>query len=83
MGPVSEEVRPYIDFYRTRRELFRDADVVADLAVLRSFPSQVFAGGKNPKLTAEVEQLCIKQRIPFQTVHEHQLADLQRYRALL
>jgi len=81
--PVSKEILPYINFYKTRRTLFREANVIADVAILRSFPSQVFADPANAQLTAKVEQLCIDERIPFQTVHEHQLSDLHQYRSLV
>jgi hypothetical protein len=39
--PMSAALAPFIKFYRARRDLLREAEVVADVAVLRSFPSQV------------------------------------------
>jgi hypothetical protein len=80
--PVSEEVIPYIDFYRSRRTLFREAEVIADVAVLRSYPSQVFADPSYAQLTSRAEQVCINKQIPFQIVHAHQLTNLDRYRVL-
>ena len=77
-----EEVLPYIRFYKTRRELFRDAQVTADVAVLRSYPSQVFSDDINAGLTSQVEQYCVNNRIPFQIVYDSQLDQLQRYRVL-
>lgn len=86
-GPAVEHeikyVIPYINFYKTRRELFRDASVLADVAVLRSYPSQVFADDKNAQLTASVEQYCLHQRLPFQIVHDTQLGNLDGYRVLV
>ncbi len=81
--PVSPLLEPYIRFFHKRRDLLAGADVVADAAVLRSFPSQVFGGSKHFGLTARVEDLLIENRSCFQIIYEHQLADLKRYRALV
>jgi len=79
---MSPEVAPFIRFFHRRRELLRDAEVVADVAVLRSFPSQVFGDPKLARLTHELEQVLIESRCPFQIIYEHQLAGLKPYRAL-
>ena len=81
--PMSEKLRPYVRFFREHRDLLRDADVVADVAVLRSFPSQVFAEAKHGRLTSRVEDMLIMFRVPFQILYDHQLADLGRYRTLV
>jgi hypothetical protein len=57
--------------------------VIADVAVLRSFPSQVFADRRRAQLTAKVEDLLIGDRACFQIIHDHQLDRLPRYRALI
>lgn len=82
-APVSKDLAPFIRFFHTRRDLFRNATVVADIAVLRSFPSQVFADPKHARLTARVEQTLIENRMPFQIIYDHQLNDLKRYRCLV
>ncbi len=82
-NPMSPEIKPFIRFFNQRRDLFREADVVADVAVLRSFPSQVFADPKYHSLTARVEQALIENRACFQIIHDHQLGDPKRYRALV
>ncbi len=81
--PVSPDLAPFIRFFHARRELLRDAVVVADAAVLRSFPSQVFADPAYAQLTARVEQALINNRIPFQIIYDHHLDDLKRYRAVV
>lgn len=81
--PVSPALKPFIDFFHQRRDLLRDAQVVADAAVLRSFPSQVFGNPQNASLTAAVEQTLIEKRVPFTIIYDHQLADLQRYPVLV
>ncbi len=81
--PFLDESKTYIRFFNARRDLLRDAAVVADVAVLRNFPSQVFADPKHAELTYRVEQAMIENRVPFQIIFDHQLADLGRYRALV
>jgi hypothetical protein len=58
--PVCEALAPFIRFFHRRRDLLRGAAVVADVAVLRSFPSQVFADSGYAKLTYRVEQALKK-----------------------
>jgi hypothetical protein len=82
-APLDEAILPYVRFFHRRRELLRGGEVLADVAVLRDFPSQVFAEPKHAVLTARVEDLLVALRIPFQIVYDHQLADLGRYRALV
>jgi len=81
--PLSADLDPFIRFFHQRRGLLRGADVVADVAVLRSFPSQVFADARHARLTAQVEDALIAGRVAFQIIHDHQLARLERYRALV
>jgi hypothetical protein len=81
--PVSAALAPFIKFYHARYDLFRDAEVVADVAVLRSFPSQVFAERKDAALTYRAEQSLIDNHIPFQIIYDQHLDDLQRYRVLV
>ena len=81
--PMSPALERYIRFFHARRDLLRDARVVADVAVLRSFPSLVYGEPKVAGLTARVEDLLIENRRCFQIIHDHQLGDLSRYRALV
>jgi hypothetical protein len=81
--PVSPALDPFIRFYKSRRDVFRDTAPVADVAVLRSFPSQTFAEPKYAELTARVEQLFIENRIPFQIIYDGCLDELDRYRILV
>lgn len=80
---VSTDVLRYVKFFNQRRELFRDTDVVADLAVLRSFPSMVFGKPATAVLTGAVEEKLILNRAAFEILHEHQLSTLHRYRGLV
>ena len=77
------QLQPFIRFFHDRRELLRGANVVADVAILRSFPSQVFADPKFREITASVEDDLIAQRIPFQIIYDRQLPDLKRWPVLV
>ena len=46
---ATEALRPFIDFFHRRRELLRGAEVVADVAVLRSFSSRFSARPRPPR----------------------------------
>ena len=80
---VSDKLEPFIRFFHVHRDLFREAKVVADVAVLRSFSSQVFADSKYAKLTYEVEQTLIDNHVCFQIVYSQHLDNLERYRVLV
>jgi len=81
--PMSEPLASFIRFFHSRRDLLRNADVVADAAVLRSFASQVFGGPDRARLTYQAEQALIESRVPFQIIYDCHLNDLSRYRALV
>jgi hypothetical protein len=81
--PVSPALAPFVKFFHARRDLSREAEVVADVAVLRSFPSQVFGDRSNAELTYRVEQTLIDNRICFQIIYDQHLDDLKRYRVLV
>ncbi|NUQ62213.1 MAG: family 10 glycosylhydrolase [Pirellulales bacterium] len=81
--PMSKALLPYVRFFHSRRDLLRDAEVVADAAVLRSFPSQVFGGSKYAAMASAMEDALILGRVPFQILYDHQLAEADRYRTLV
>jgi hypothetical protein len=81
--PISAGIAPFVRFFHARRDLFREANVVADAAVLRSFPSQVFADPKYARRTCDVEQTLIDNHACFQIIYEDQLDHLGRYRVLV
>lgn len=81
--PMSETLASFIRFFHSRRDLLRNANVVADAAVLRSFASQVFAGPDSARLTYQAEQALIENRVCFQIIYDCHLDDLNRYRVLV
>jgi len=81
--PLQPDTAPFVRFYRTRRALFRDTDVVADVAVLRSFPSHVFGPPELARMTARAVDMLIANRVCFQIICDQHLAELDRYRVLV
>ncbi len=75
--PVSPDLVPYVRFFHQRRDLLRQAEVIADLAVVRSFPSQVFSPRSTADLNARLEQFLIENRACFQIIYDTQLRRLQ------
>ncbi len=82
-NPVSPKLDAYVRFYHRRHGLLSNCRVVADAAVLRSFPSQVFGGPASWRLTAAAEDALIRNRACFQILHDHQLDDLHRCATLI
>ena len=81
---MNAELIPFIKFFNKRRtELLKDAEIIADAAVLRSFPSQVFADAEYAALNYKVEQALIENRIPFQIIYDSHLNDLKKYNVLV
>jgi formylglycine-generating enzyme required for sulfatase activity len=81
--PVSPALDRYVRFYHRRHDLLSKNRVVADVAVLRSFPSQVSGGEPCWRLTAKVEDALIRSCACFDILHDHQIEDLARYRCLV
>lgn len=81
--PMSPALLPFVKFFHERRDLLRDAEVVADLGVFRSHPSMQFGPRETAKLTGEVEDLLIAKRCAFQLVFDRQIDELSRWPALV
>lgn len=81
--PLTPDREPFVRFYRNRRELFRNTNVVADVAVLRSFPSQVFGPAERGNTAARVDNELTAKRLCFQPICDAHLAELSRYRVLV
>ena len=81
--PVASDTAPFVRFYHQRHDLLRAAGVVADVAVLRSFPAMAFGNRKDAAIVSQVEEMLIESRRPFQIIYDHQLGELGRYRVLV
>jgi hypothetical protein len=80
---LPDDAKRYIRFYRDNNRHFASNRVVADVAILRSFPSMA-NNSLGPHLeTTLMEQLLIQHKIPFDIVFDQNLRDLSKYRALI
>jgi len=81
--PMSPALGPFVNFYHARHDLLRDAKVVADAGVFRSYASMQFGPPQTAKLTGEVEERLIAGRCAFQLVFDQQLDELPRWPVLV
>jgi hypothetical protein len=80
---ISDEMRRYIRFYLDNNRHYASTRVVADVAILRSFPSMAY-NSLGPHLeTTLMEQLLIQHKIPFEYVFDQDLGRLSRYKAVI
>ena len=80
---VTPEMKRYIRFYLDNNRHYASTRVMADVAILRSFPSMAF-NSLGPHLeTTLMEQLLIQYKIPFDIIFDQNLADLGKYRAVI
>ena len=80
---LPEDARRYIRFYRDHNRHYSATQAVADVALVRSFPSMAY-NSLGPHLeTTLMEQLLIQYKIPFAIIFDPQLGDLARYRAVI
>ncbi len=80
---IRPDSRVYIDFFRRHKDLYRDTRSVADVAVLRSFPSMAYNNDTPLFSTMLFEQTLIQKRVPFEIVFDSTLKDLSRYKVLV
>jgi len=66
----------YVDYYR-------DTESVADVAVLRSYPSLAYNSFATLAGTVGFEQTLIQAKVPFDIIFEENLEDLSRYKVLV
>jgi hypothetical protein len=74
--PKGDDSYKYVDYYRNTEE-------VADVAVLRSYPSTAYNTDATWRSTIGFEQALIQAKVPFTIVFEKDLADLSEYKVLV
>ncbi|HWQ55473.1 MAG TPA: alpha-amylase family protein [Bryobacteraceae bacterium] len=80
---LPEDAKRYIRFYLENNRHYAATEPVADVALLRSFPSMAY-NSLGPHLeTTLMEQLLIQYKIPFRLIFDKDLGDLSRYRAVI
>jgi len=81
---ASNVFSPIIEFFREYNERYlTDVDNVADVAVLRSWPSMAYSVGSTLIPTILMEQVLIQHKIPFDILFDEQLDRIGRYAALI
>jgi len=87
IGPAGADrnhpAKALIEFFRERRDLYAQAETLADVAVLRSFQSLAWENFATHLSVLLAEQVLIQKRVPFHIIFDHGLDDLDRYRALI
>ncbi len=81
--PLTPGMLRYIEFYRKNRELFVGSQDVANVAVLRSYPSITYNQRSVQVATILVEQALIQARIPFDLIFDEHLGNLSKYKVLV
>lgn len=80
---MPDDMKRYIRFYLDQNRHYSSTRIVADVALLRSFPSLAY-NSLGPHLeTTLMEQLLIQHKIPFDIIFDQNLADLSKYRAVI
>jgi glycosyl hydrolase family 42 (putative beta-galactosidase) len=75
---------PLLEFFREYNdEFYTQTQNVADVAVLRNWPSMAFSINATSIPATLMEQVLIQYRIPFDLLFDEQLTDLSRYGAII
>ena len=77
--PVLPSLKPYIRFFTRHQDLYRDAQTVADVAVLRTFADQHFG----PRRFHAIEQALIEDHAAWRIIFDEHLDSLEQYRAVV
>ena len=83
LSEMTPEVRRYVSFFHAHARDLRDTTPLADVAVLRSFPSVEFNPAKGLFSTVLFEQVLIQAKVPFDIICDRHLKDLSRYKVLI
>jgi hypothetical protein len=85
MGPASmkPENWKYIEFLKEHFQHFLNTENIADVAILRSYPSMAYNNYSTHESTILFEQTLIQANIPFDIIFDEHLADLSKYSVLV
>ena len=77
--PTLPSLKDYIRFFNRHQDLYRGAETVADVAVLRTFADQNFG----PRRYYPIEQALIEGHAAWRIIFDEQLDALQHYRVVV
>jgi hypothetical protein len=80
---VPEPAKPYIKLFHERAKDLVNTTTVADVAVLRSFPSIAFNPAGANTSTILFEQSLIQAKVPFSIIFDRHLMDLSAFKVLV
>ncbi|MFC2076926.1 hypothetical protein ACFLT7_07575, partial [candidate division KSB1 bacterium] len=71
------------DTWYEHEEYYRDTETIADVAILRSYPSLAYNSGAPLQSTIGFEQTLIQAKVPFDVIFEKNLKNLSKYKVLV
>lgn len=77
------DVKQYVRYFHEQNAHYQQTRPVADVAVLRSFPSQAYNNGSPQLQSLLMEQVLIQHKIPFDIISDRDLKNLSRYHAVI
>ena len=83
LSPGSDSIQEYVKFYHSQFEHYGNTESVADVAILRTFPSMAYSNYSTHQSTILFEQVLIQCKIPFDIIFDDNLKDLSKYKALI
>lgn len=83
LGSPGKAQRKYVKFFHDNFEHYRETDNIADVAILRSFPSMAYNNYTTHQSTILFEQVLIQAKIPFDIIFDDNLKDLSKYSVLV
>jgi hypothetical protein len=85
LGPASmnENNWKYIQFLNKHFEHYRETENIADVAILRTYPSMAYNNYSTHQSTILFEQTLIQGNIPFDIIFDDHMKDLSKYSVLV
>ena len=78
-----KSLQKYVKFYHKNFEHLGNTKTIADVAILRSFPSMAYSNYSTHQSTVLFEQVLIQCKIPFDIIYDENLKDLSKYSVLI
>ena len=83
-GPPTRTFTPLAEFFRTyNTRYYVETENVADVAVLRTWPSMAYSIGPTLVPTILMEQVLIQHKIPFDIIFDEQIGKINNYQMII
>jgi hypothetical protein len=80
---LNKDQASYIKYFTENFKYYLDNESLADVAILRTFPTMAFSSYTTQYSTILFEQTLIQGKIPFDIIFENNLQDLSKYAVLV